>query len=127
MAELTGGTLIDDRYELVERIGEGTFGEVWKAQDRKISSRNVALKWLKLEHAGSAELVDRFEREADALGKLQHPCVVSVFDRGTWSKSSYIVMEYVPGETLRAWLERLRQAGRAPALDVVRGLFDDIC
>ncbi len=124
---LQPGTLIDQRYRLAARLGEGTFGDVWRADDARLSSRAVAVKFLKAEFLGHAEAVSRFESEADALAQVQHPNVVGVLDRGRWGDTHFLVTEFVEGHPLTAWLEGQRARAELPALATVLSLFDQMC
>jgi len=124
---LAAGSVIDGRYALTERLGDGTFGEVWRAADQRLSGRPVAVKFLKAEFGDRAEVVARFEAEVDALARLAHPNVVAVLDRGQWSRRRYFVMESVDAGTLRAWLDRHRAEGRRPELAEARRIFDAVC
>ena len=124
---LQPGTLIDQRYRLAARLGEGTFGEVWRAEDARLSNRAVAVKFLKAEFLGHAEAVSRFESEADALAQVQHSNVVGVLDRGIWSGHRYLVTEFVAGAPLTAWLDEHRQRRVFPALATVATLLDQLC
>ncbi|MFO0607467.1 MAG: serine/threonine-protein kinase [Polyangiales bacterium] len=121
------GTTIGGRYELLDPIGGGAFGEVWRATDTRLSHRNVAVKFLKPEFQQDAEMVSRFKLESEALSALQHPNVVGVFDRGTWDGTHFIVMEYIEGPTLKAWLQQQRSYGARPATGDLVELFADLC
>jgi eukaryotic-like serine/threonine-protein kinase len=129
VATLAAGQLIDARYTLVKRLGAGTFGEVWKARDGKFPKveRFVAIKFLKEEHLANANIVDRFEKEADALAALHHEHVIAVSDRGDWNGGRYMAMELVAGRTLEQWLEEHQEAGRLPDLPAVQRIFDQVC
>jgi serine/threonine-protein kinase len=126
-ATLTPGLRIDDRYELLGRIADGTFGEVWRAADLRLSGKAVAVKVLKAEFVDRPDVVARFESEADALARLAHPNVVAVLDRGAWSGSRYIVTELAEGRTLAALLDEARRQGAQPPLAMVLALFDQVC
>jgi serine/threonine protein kinase len=75
--------IVDDRYRLIERIGSGGMADVWRAHDSQLG-RDVALKVLHENFARDKEFVERFRREASSAAGLQHPNVVSVFDRGEY-------------------------------------------
>jgi hypothetical protein len=121
------GALVDGRYRLIDPIGEGTFGSVWRAEDARLAGRPVAMKFLKEEFLTHPEAVARFESEADALAQVQHPNVVGVFDRGTWEGQRFLATEFVRGTTLRAWLEAHRVRGALPARSEVLVVFDRMC
>ncbi len=87
-------------YEILNRIGEGGMGEVWRARDKRIG-RDVAVKILPDSYPAGDERLLRFEQEARAAGALNHPGLVTIFDVGTVDGSPYIVMELLDGETLR--------------------------
>src|ERR671917_1667552 len=100
MADVAEGTVVDGRYRIKKRIGSGGMADVYCAEDSQLG-RDVALKVLHRRFARDREFVERFRREASAAAGLQHPNVVSVFDRGEWDGTSYIAMELVTGRTLR--------------------------
>jgi beta-lactam-binding protein with PASTA domain/predicted Ser/Thr protein kinase len=109
--------VVDGRYRLVCRVGSGGMADVWLAEDQQLG-RRVALKLLHGRFAEDEQFVERFRREASHAAGLQHPNVVSVYDRGSWDGTSYIAMEYVEGPTLK---EIVRERG---ALDP--GLATDV-
>jgi eukaryotic-like serine/threonine-protein kinase len=92
-------------YEILDKLGEGGMGEVWRARDRRLQ-RLVALKILPQEVAGDPARRARFEQEARALGALNHPNIVAIYDVGEDHGHAYIVSELVEGEPLRAVLDR---------------------
>ncbi len=101
-------------YVLIEQLGTGGLGEVWKARDTRLN-RMVALKFLARERA--APQVDELLREARAASALNHPNIVTIFEVGETASARYLAMEFVPGETLRQRMKR----GAAPieeALDI---------
>jgi eukaryotic-like serine/threonine-protein kinase len=89
-----------NRYELGEEIGRGGMADVYLAHDRLLD-RQVAVKVLSPEFASDRTNFERFRREARAAAGLNHPNIVAVYDWGEEDDTSYIVMEYVPGQTLR--------------------------
>ena len=112
------------RYRLIERLGQGGMGVVFRAYDAQLR-RDVAVKLL---HAGRGaagpEQHARLRREALALGRLSHPNVVQVFEVGEEGEHVYVAMELVRGITLRTWMERQRGVAEVVemALQVGRGL-----
>ncbi len=100
MPEITPGTVIANRYTVGDRLGSGGMADVYLAHDAELG-RNVALKVLHRQFSDDPGFVDRFRREAQSAAGLQHPNVVSVFDRGDWDGTSWIAMEYLPGTTLK--------------------------
>lgn len=102
------GRKILGRYKIVERIGSGGMGVVWKANDL-VLDRYVALKILRPEMSEDDDFVSRFRREAKAAASLSHPNIVSIYDVGEDQGLHFIVMELVEGETLR---DRLNREGR---------------
>lgn len=102
------GITLNDRYEILERIGGGGMANVYKAHDNRLG-RDVAIKILKDEFANDNEFVENFRRESYSAAKLNHPNIVGVFDVGMDqvddTKYYYIVMEIVNGRTLKDIIE----------------------
>jgi serine/threonine protein kinase len=96
--------MVAGRYVLHERIGAGGMATVWRAEDR-VLARTVAVKLLREDLAKDPAFLERFQREAVSAARLTHPNIVSVFDAGMDGAFSFIVMEHVPGETLRALID----------------------
>lgn len=109
------GTTLSRRYRLEARIGSGGMSTVFRAVDETLQ-RNVAIKLMHREFTGDADQLERFRREARAVAQLSHPHVVGVIDAGEDAGRSYIVFEYVEGETLK---ERIRRLGRLPISEAV--------
>jgi serine/threonine-protein kinase len=107
------GTVLG-RYRLLERIGEGGMGEVWKAHDDNLD-RDVAIKMLLHGTLGNATTRERFRREALVLSRLSHPGVATIFDFDVRNGCEFLVMEYVAGGTLQSRLA----AGPLPVDDVL--------
>src|SRR5437660_12278617 len=100
MAELDPGILVDDRYKVHSRLGAGGMADVYLAEDQQLG-RKVALKLLHRRFAQDPGFVERFRREAQAAAGLQHPNIVSVYDRGSFEDTYYIAMEYLAGRSLK--------------------------
>jgi serine/threonine protein kinase len=94
------GKLLLNRYELLEKIGEGGMGIVYKAKCHLLN-RFVAVKILKAELSDDEDFVKRFKREATSAARLSHPNIVSVHDVGAENQINFIVMEYINGKTLK--------------------------
>ncbi|HPC84317.1 MAG TPA: protein kinase [Thermoanaerobaculaceae bacterium] len=120
---LQHGTLLA-RYEVVELLGEGGMGQVFRARDTRLH-RDVAIKVLAPWSATDPDLARRFELEARAAGAINHPNVMAVYDAGTHDGQPYVVCELLEGETLR---QRLEGGALAPrkvvdiAVGVAQGL-----
>ncbi len=103
--------LIDERYMLIRRIGSGGMGAVYEGWDTRLG-REVAIKIVVGNQFRDRDVSRRFEREAMACAKLNHPNIVSVFDYGTLGQQgAYLVMEHVKGVTLR---NEMKARGRIP-------------
>ena len=99
------GTIVGDRYEILEKIGVGGMAEVFKGKDHKLN-RYVAVKVLKEEFRDNDAFVKKFKEEAQAAARLAHPNIVNVYDVGDENGIYYIVMELVEGITLKNYIER---------------------
>ena len=106
------GRVLNDRYVIGERIARGGMASVFLAVDERLD-REVAVKVMHTGLGDDGQFTDRFVREARAAAKLNHRNVVSVFDQGRDGDVTYLVMEYVPGRTLR---DVMRHEAPMPAL-----------
>ncbi len=100
------GKMIAGRYEIIEEIGKGGMARVYKSKD-KLLNRYVAVKVLKDDYKDDKEFVRRFNTEAQAAASLSNPHIVSIYDVGCEDGMYYIVMEYIEGETLKDYIERV--------------------
>ena len=94
------GKLLGNRYEIIEKIGNGGMATVYKATD-KVLKRHVAVKILRDEFTTDEEFIRRFEVEAQSAARLTHPNIVSIYDVGVDGNLYYIVMELIQGKTLK--------------------------
>jgi serine/threonine protein kinase len=117
--DLRSGELLDGKYRIEERLGQGGMGAVYRATHLG-TKRTVAVKVIRPRYANDEEFVERFRREAEAAGRLRHPNVVDVTDFGlaqtAGGRVAYLVMEYLDGCTLA---EVLNEEGRLPPAWVV--------
>jgi beta-lactam-binding protein with PASTA domain len=123
------GTVIEGRYEIRSRLARGGMSTVYLAVDRRLD-REVALKVLYPHLAENPALVERFELEAKTAARLSHPHVVNVLDQGVDERPdgdlAYLVMEYVPGYTLRTVLQRRRAMTPRVALAYLEAIVDGL-
>ena len=103
--ELAENAVIDGRYRIVGHVGSGGMADVYRAEDTHLG-RPVALKLLYRRFAQDTEFVERFRREASSAAALQHPNVVSVYDRGEFDGTYYIAMEFCEGSSLKEVISR---------------------
>ena len=117
---LEAGQKIGGRYTLVSKLGSGGMADVWLARDEELD-RSVALKFLHERFAQDTGFVERFRREAQSAAGLQHPNVVTVFDRGETDGRHWIAMEYVEGAMLKDLIARGLTV--AEAVEIVRQIL----
>jgi serine/threonine protein kinase len=116
------GRTFDTRYVIVRKLGSGGMADVYLAEDQELG-RRVALKLLDDRHASDEQFVERFRREAQSAAGLNHPSIVSIFDRGYAEGTYYIAMEFLDGRTLK---ELLVKNGPTPvpiAIDYARQIL----
>src|SRR5262245_17264612 len=101
---LVAGTRLGP-YEVSAARGAGGMGEVYKGRDTRLD-RSVAIKVLSAELAGDPQFRDRFGREAKAISALDHPHICALYDVGDDKGTSYLVMQYLEGESLDSRLKR---------------------
>jgi eukaryotic-like serine/threonine-protein kinase len=111
---LAAGTKLGP-YEIVALLGEGGMGEVYRATDTRLD-RPVVIKILRAHLSSQQDSRERFEREARAISALNHPNICHLYDVGTWDGNSYLVLEFLEGETLA---DRLRK-GALPFAQTLR-------
>lgn len=99
------GRIIDDRYRVLEIIGSGGMGMVYRVEHQRMG-KIAAMKVLHPEHSREPDLEERFRREAEAISRLTHPNTVQVFDFGATQDNLYLIMEYVRGRDLSTLIQR---------------------
>ncbi|WP_163192610.1 Stk1 family PASTA domain-containing Ser/Thr kinase [Clostridium thermarum] len=111
------GTILNNRYELLEKIGEGGMAEVYKAKCHKLN-RYDAVKILKRDYANDPAVVDKFKIEATAVANLSDNNIINIFDVGSQGDINYIVMEYVKGKTLKQIIKENVRLSYERAIDI---------
>lgn len=109
------GTLLNNRYQLLEQLGSGGMSDVFRARDLMLE-RSVAIKVLHEDYSNDPGFQQRFRQEARAAANLSHPNIVTVHDFGLDHSQLFIVMEHIPGKDLKTLL---RQRGRYPVEEAI--------
>jgi CheY-like chemotaxis protein len=121
--ELPHDGIIDGRYQVLDRVGDGGMGVVLRAQDLRLH-REVALKLIRPHLVAERELVEQFLAEARAMAQLRHPNVVEVYDFGEHHGRPYFVMRFVDGPDLHTWVD---EQSRPLPVDVALGVLGQVC
>lgn len=106
-------------YELVRALGHGAMGSVWLAKQARLK-RQVAVKFVR----GAGETIQRMEREAKILSELSHPNLVAIYDAGRDGETTYIVLEYVDGQSLDALLQKQTRLPEARAFAIAEQILN---
>ncbi|MBQ5748850.1 MAG: serine/threonine protein kinase, partial [Oscillospiraceae bacterium] len=109
------GRVLDERYEILEQVGNGGMAYVYKARCNRLN-RNVAIKILKEEMSRDEEFRRRFHAESQAVVMLSHPNIVGVYDVSHSDNLDYIVMELIEGISLKQYMEQKGQLNWREAL-----------
>jgi len=122
---MSGKNMIANRYEVIQHIGQGGMADVFLAIDT-ILNRQVAIKILRADLSTDAVSILRFEREAQAATALAHPNIVEIYDVGDYKGHHYIVMEYVPGKTLKQIIRERGPLLNEETVDIMKQLVSAI-
>ena len=109
-------------YKIIDKLGEGGMGVVYKAEDLKLG-RTVAIKFLPSHLASSEDSIKRFKQEAKAAASINHPNIMSIFEIDEHNKTFFMVMEFVEGQTLKAYLSDLKSGSGIPYLKATEWLL----
>ncbi len=123
--ELTRGTTFANRYEIIEELGKGGMGKVYRVEDKKIKEE-VALKLIKPEIASDKKTIERFSNELKIARKIAHRNVCKMYDLGEEKGTHYITMEYVPGEDLKSTIKRVGPLGAGKTIFIAKQVCDGL-
>ncbi len=123
--ELTRGTTFAGRYEIIEELGKGGMGKVYRVEDKKIKEE-VALKLIKPEIASDKKTIERFSNELKMARKISHRNVCRMYDLGEEKGTHYITMEYVPGEDLKRLTRKVEQFSAGRTLSIARQVCEGL-
>src|SRR5262249_3807759 len=120
-AKFISGAILADRYRIVGLLGRGGMGEVYRADDLKLS-QPVALKFLPESLASDGAALARFHREVRVARQVSHPNICRVFDIGEIEGEHFLSMEYIDGEDLASLLRRIGRLSADKGVDIARQL-----
>ncbi len=123
--ELTRGTTFAGRYEIIEELGKGGMGKVYRVEDKKIKEE-VALKLIKPEIAADKKTIERFSNELKMARKIAHRNVCRMYDLGEEKGTHFITMEYVPGEDLKGMIRMVGNLGAGKAISIAKQVCDGL-
>jgi serine/threonine protein kinase/tetratricopeptide (TPR) repeat protein len=123
--ELTRGTTFAGRYEIIEELGKGGMGKVYRVEDKKIK-QEVALKLINPDVASDEKTIERFSNELKTARMISHRNICRMFDLGEEKGTHYITMEYVSGEDLKSFIRRARQLTTGTAIDIAKQVCEGL-
>jgi len=123
--ELAMGSTFAGRYQIIEELGKGGMGHVYKVYDREINAK-IALKLIKPEVAADRNTIERFRNELRTARDISHKHICRMYDMGREGSLFYITMEYVPGEDLKAMIRMSGRLGTGTAVTVARQLCEGL-
>jgi serine/threonine protein kinase/lipoprotein NlpI len=123
--ELTTGSTFAGRYQIIEELGKGGMGKVYKVHDTEIKEK-VALKLLKPEIAADKKTIERFQNELKFARKISHRNVCRMYDLNKEEGSYYITMEYVPGEDLKSSIRRMGPLSAGKTISIAKQVCEGL-
>ncbi len=123
--ELTRGTLFADRYEIIEELGRGGMGNVYRVKDTR-AKEEIALKLIKPAIAADQKTIDRFRNELTTARKIRHKNVCGMYDLGEEKGIHYITMEYVPGENLKNFIKRRGMLDSTTSIGIAKQILEGL-
>jgi len=123
--ELTRGATFASRYEIIEELGKGGMGKVYRVEDKKIKGE-IALKLIKPEIASDKKIIERFNNELKMARMISHRNVCRMFDLGEEKGAHYITMEYVRGEDLKSMIRMSGQLGVGTTINIAKQVCEGL-
>ncbi len=123
--EFTRGTTFADRYEIIEELGKGGMGKVYRVEDTN-TKEEIALKLIKHEIASNKKTIDRFHNELTTARKIRHKNVCGMYDLGEYKGTHYITMEYVSGEDLKSFIRRSKRLSIPSAISIAQQICEGL-
>jgi len=123
--ELPRGTTLANRYEIIEELGKGGMGRVYRVEDTKLK-QEVALKLIKPEIAKDKKTIERFRNELKLARNIRHKNVCGMFDLGEAEGAYFITMEYIRGEDLRSFIHRSGQLAVGTAIRIAKQVCEGL-
>lgn len=122
---LTRGDTFAGRYEIIEELGRGDMGDVFRVEDKKVKEE-VVLKIIKHEKATDEKTIERFKSDLKYARKITHKNVCRIYDLGEEQETSYLTMEYVPGENLKSFIKRSGKLTVGKTVDIGRQVCEGL-
>ncbi len=123
--DLTTGSTFAGRYQIIEELGKGGMGKVYKVFDREVQAK-MALKLIKPEVSADQDTIDRFRNELKIARDISHKNICRMYDLGREAGSYFITMEYVSGEDLKSFIHRARQLVVGTAIFIAKQVCDGL-
>lgn len=123
--ELTTGATIAGRYQIIEELGKGGMGRVYKVLDKEVNAK-VALKLIKAEIAADKHTIERFRNELKTARDISHKNVCRMYDLNKEAGTYYLTMEYVPGEDLKSMIRMSGQLGVGTAISIAKQVCEGL-
>ncbi len=123
--ELTRGATFASRYEIIEELGKGGMGRVYRVEDTKLN-QEVALKLIKAEIAKDRKTIERFRNELKTARNIRHKNVCGMYDLGEERGTHYITMEYVHGEDLKSLIRKMGQLSAGQVITIAKQVCDGL-
>ncbi|UCE40380.1 MAG: protein kinase [Candidatus Aminicenantes bacterium] len=122
---LTRGTIFAGRYEVIEELGTGGMGKVYRVHDKKIEEE-IAIKFLRPDISSDKKTIERFKNEIRIARKIGHRNVCRMYDLNEENGTSYITMEYVPGEDLKSFIRRAKRLDAGTAISIAMQMCEGL-